>query len=318
MPEFRPLRRETHTTLGDFLFQDIICRWGTIAEIVTDNGAAFIKAMEYLAKRYHIRHARISGYNSRANGIVERAHYNVRQVLYKAADGDQSKWSRVVHEVFWAERITPRRRMGCSPYFAATGTHPIIPLDITEATWLLPPPTSFMSTDDLLASRAIALQKRPEQLAKLRDTVLEARVRAALRFEAKHMHTIRDYDFQPGALVLIRNTAIEKSLNRKMRAHYLGPLVVLLRNRGGAYIVAELDGTVLDRPIAAFRVIPYFARRDIPIPEGILDVPPERLQELQASASQGDDEYEPNFFDSELEVLNPSDNIDDTLDLPEE
>ncbi|KAJ6618390.1 hypothetical protein B0H10DRAFT_1248119 [Mycena sp. CBHHK59/15] len=28
--------------------------------------------------------------------------------------------------------------MGCSPYFAVTGTHPLLPLDISEATYLLP------------------------------------------------------------------------------------------------------------------------------------------------------------------------------------
>ncbi|KAI0037609.1 hypothetical protein FA95DRAFT_1506764, partial [Auriscalpium vulgare] len=68
--------------------------------------------------------------------------------------------------------------------------------------------------------------------------------------------------FKRGILVLMRHTAIEKSLNRKMRPRYLGPLVVISRNRGGAYILAELDGSVLDRPIAAFRVIPYFTRRE--------------------------------------------------------
>ena len=319
MPEFRCLHVENAKTLGDFIFQDIMCRWGAISEIITDNGAAFVKAMDYIARRYHVRHARISGYNSRANGLVEHAHWDVRQVLYKAADGVASKWSTVVHEVFWAERITPRKRIGCSPYFAATGTHPIIPLDLVEATWLRPPPDSFMSTEDYLADRAIALMKRPQDLARLRDAVLEARIKAARRFELKHMHTIRDFDFKPGNLVLRRNTAIEKSLNRKMRARYEGPLVVVARNRGGAYILCTLDGAVYDRPCAAFRLVPYFARRHIEIPEGILDVPREVLDQMEEDDSLGDDDYDPDFATSDDEdVENINQEIDDTLDQLEE
>ena len=43
------------------------------------------------------------------------------------------------------------------------------------------------------------------------------RNRAALRFERHHSHMIWDFDFKAGDLVLIRNTAIEKALNQKMR-----------------------------------------------------------------------------------------------------
>jgi hypothetical protein len=70
-----------------------------------------------------------------------------------------------------------------------------------------------------------------------------------------------------------------------MRPRYLGPLIVISRNKGGAYLLSELDGTLFDRPIAAFRVIPYFARTKIDLPplEELLDVSNERLQELRNS-----------------------------------
>ena len=54
--EFRALSAETAVTLGEWLFQDILCRWGTISEIVTDNGPAFVKALDYLKRKYHIVH----------------------------------------------------------------------------------------------------------------------------------------------------------------------------------------------------------------------------------------------------------------------
>ena len=291
-PEWEMLRKESAKTLAHFILHNIIYRWGTLLEIVSDNGAPFVKALGYLSKHYHIKHIRISGYNSRANGIVERSHFDVRQALFKACDGEESKWSTVAHSVFWAERVTIRRRMGCSPFFAVTGTHPLLPLDIAEANYLLPPPESVLSTTDLIARRAIALQKRRSQLAVLYDKVYPARLKAAVRFEQEHAQTIRDFDFKIGDLVLVRNTAIEKALNRKMRARYLGPLIVITRNKGGAYVLAELDGSVFDRPFAAFRVIPYFARTslDIPDPETLLDISKERLMEMKNSETTDPDD----------------------------
>lgn len=173
--------------------------------------------------------------------------------------------------------------MGCSPYFAVTGTHPLLPLDIIEANYLLPPPDSILSTTGLIARRAIALQKRQEDLRKLHLRVHEARNKAAIRFEREHLATIRDFDFKQGNLVLIRNTAIEKALNRKMRPRYLGPMIIVSRNKGGAYIICDLDGTLLHAPIAAFRVIPYFPRQVLTIPdlEQLIDVSISRLRELE-------------------------------------
>jgi len=80
-PEFQMLREEKVTALANWIFQDIICRWGALHEIITDNAAVFIKALDYLAKKYKIHYIRISGYNSRANGLVERPHFNVQQAL---------------------------------------------------------------------------------------------------------------------------------------------------------------------------------------------------------------------------------------------
>jgi hypothetical protein len=41
--------------------------------------------------------------------------------------------------------------MGYSLHYAMTGTHPILPFDIIEANYLLPPPDSLLATTDLIA-----------------------------------------------------------------------------------------------------------------------------------------------------------------------
>jgi hypothetical protein len=280
--EFRKLAKENAVSLAKWLFEDIICRWGTLREIVTDNGKAFLVALAVLSKQYGINHIRISGYNSRANGIAERSHYDVRESLFKVADGEKDKWSPGTHSVFWAERVTTRRRMGCSPFFATTGAQPLLPLDFIEATYLAPPPDSILSTTDLITRRAITLQKREEQLEELHSKVFEARRKAAERFLEKHEATIKDYDFKKGDLVLLRNSRIEKSHDRKMKPRYVGPLVVITRNKPkGGYVLSEIDGSVIHKPIAAFRVIPYLPRKHIEVPDHVLDIPAERIKQLE-------------------------------------
>ena len=99
-PEWRALRSENARTLGEFLHQELMCRWGTLTEIVTDNGASFVAAMEYLELTYGIRHIRISAYNSQANGIVERRHRDVREALMKTVGGEEGRWHQSAAQVF--------------------------------------------------------------------------------------------------------------------------------------------------------------------------------------------------------------------------
>ena len=66
-----------------------------------------------------------------------------------------------------------------------------------------------------------------------------------------------------------------------MKPCYLGPLIVVSRNKGGAYILCELDGTVLHRPIAAYRVLPYLARGTIYLPDDFIDIDTTRLHQME-------------------------------------
>ncbi|KNZ82151.1 hypothetical protein J132_07737, partial [Termitomyces sp. J132] len=104
----------------------------------------------YLAKKYNLHHIWISGYNKYANGIVKQPHFDVHQALFKAVDGDQSRWSTATYAVFWSECVTVCKQMGCSPYYAMTGIHSLLPANIVKVTYLQPLPNSFLSTTNLI------------------------------------------------------------------------------------------------------------------------------------------------------------------------
>jgi hypothetical protein len=89
-PEWRMLHKENTKSLGAFIFEDLLCRWGPITKIITNNGPAFRAAVDNLAEHYGIHPIRISPYNSQANGIVEWHHYDVQEAIIKSCDGDES------------------------------------------------------------------------------------------------------------------------------------------------------------------------------------------------------------------------------------
>jgi hypothetical protein len=63
----------------------------------------------------------------------------------------------------------------------------------------------------------------------------------------------------------------------------MGPMVVIRRTKGGAYLVAEMNGAMFHDRIAAFRVILYEACYSIQLPANIqkfIDISVKTLQEM--------------------------------------
>jgi len=114
-----------------------------------------------------------------------------------------------------------------------------------------------LSMADLLVVRTHMLQKRNEDLAKIHERVLTACYASTRDFERKNANKVYNYDFKPGELVLVLNKRIEPEIGRKCKPHYFGPMAVVQRSRNGAYILAEVNGTVSCLKFAAFHLIPY-------------------------------------------------------------
>src|SRR5882724_7779314 len=117
--------------------------------------------------------------------------------------------------VFWADQVIVHWLIGYSPYFMAHGVEAVLPLDIAEATYLLPPLDVPASTEDLIVHCAQQLQKRPEDLHEMSARVLKARKQSAAQFVKHFSSTIQDHDFLVGSFVLVCNSHIEKELNCK-------------------------------------------------------------------------------------------------------
>ncbi|PCH37221.1 hypothetical protein WOLCODRAFT_52697, partial [Wolfiporia cocos MD-104 SS10] len=162
--------------------------------------------------------------------------------LVKACDGDLSSWPDLLPYAFFTDRITITRATGHSPYYLLFGVHPVLPFDLSEASFMTDAYRSGMSTADLLATRIRQLQKRPEDLERAADVLRQSRLKTKEAFERHFERRLQRGTYAPGELVLVRNIRVAKSLSDKHRARYLGPYQVVRRTSHGAYILQELDG----------------------------------------------------------------------------
>jgi hypothetical protein len=63
-----------------------------------------------------------------------------------------------------------------------------------------------MTSEELVMRRAVEFTKCNEDLDRINDKIFEYRNKAMKAFAKKFVYCIKDYDFQRGHLVMVRNT----------------------------------------------------------------------------------------------------------------
>lgn len=212
--EARRLRSHTSQEIADFLWEDVICRFGCIPQITTDNGTEFQDAVRILAYQYGIPIIRISPYNPGANGMIERGHRTWINSIWKLCGKNKSHWSRWFYAALWADRVTTRRSTGFSPYHLLYGKPHVFPFDVEDATWYLVDWGAVKSTSDLIAARAkqIAMMKLDREAAAKQTK--QTRRRAAEDYAVRNKRRLVSGEYTRKELVLVSVAAV-RSQNRR-------------------------------------------------------------------------------------------------------
>jgi hypothetical protein len=141
----------------------------------------------------------------------------------------------------------------------AHGIKPILPFDLTLATFLVPDLCQLLSTTNLIAAHIRQLQKQQDDLDSIYDCILKSHFASVQQFQKQFQKYIKDHNFGPGSLILICNAGADLELANKTKPRYCGPMVVIRRTCNGAYCLTELDGAVSKLCYAAFQLVPYFS-----------------------------------------------------------
>ena len=153
-----------------------------------------------------------------------------------------------------------------------------------------------MTSEELLSLCIRQLEKRPDDFHSAYTTLQKSRLRSKAQFERRYARHLFKSSYQPGDLVLVHNSQMEKELYRKSKPHYLGPFKVVCRTQGGSYVLKEMDGTVSAQGIAAFQLIPYYSRHT-PLPASIL--PDDDDDDENNDENDNENDNERNAYDSD-------------------
>ena len=86
-PEAKALKVANADSVAKFIYERIICRYGTPSVIQTDQGTHFInQVIKQLTDKFRIRHSRSSPYHPQANGLVERFSKTLCEGLAKVCE----------------------------------------------------------------------------------------------------------------------------------------------------------------------------------------------------------------------------------------
>ena len=126
-PELIPIKDKSAKTVAKAFFENVICRHGVPAVVVSDNGPEFDGIFEELQSKYGIRRIRTSAYHPQANGIIERLHSYLKGVMSAMGAARQAEWHSLLPVAAFAYRATPVSRMGYSPFHLMHAREPVIP-----------------------------------------------------------------------------------------------------------------------------------------------------------------------------------------------
>src|SRR6266540_4052006 len=116
-------------SISNFLYQNIICRFGCFTHLHTDRGTEFInEVVKKLTEKFRVKHHRSTPYRSQANGLVERFNKFLCDSLAKLVN-ESAEWDIFVEPALWAHRTSINSFTQLSPFMIVYGIQPQFPAD---------------------------------------------------------------------------------------------------------------------------------------------------------------------------------------------
>ncbi|KAL5580487.1 hypothetical protein UlMin_012929 [Ulmus minor] len=121
---------DAETQVKNFIWKNIICRFGVPKEIVTDNGSQFISFdFQEFCKEWGIQLSFSTPHYPQANGQAESTNKTVINIIKRRLEKAKGLWADELPDVLWAYRTTAKTSTSETPFSLAYGTEAVIPVE---------------------------------------------------------------------------------------------------------------------------------------------------------------------------------------------
>ncbi|KAL5562066.1 hypothetical protein UlMin_031813 [Ulmus minor] len=116
--------------LKNFIWKNVICRFGVPKEIVTDNGSQFIShEFQDFCREWGIKLNYSTPRYPQANGQAESSNKTIINTLKRRLRKAKGAWADELPGVLWSYRTTARTPTGETPFALAYGSEAVIPVE---------------------------------------------------------------------------------------------------------------------------------------------------------------------------------------------
>ena len=121
---------QTAKTIAKFLYQGYISFFGALARLLSDCGVNFMSSIVgVMCKLLSVKKLQTMPYNPQTNGLVERSHQTIMQMIGKLAQDAKADWPSHLVEIVHAYNATQSAVTGYSPHYLMFGYQPRLPVD---------------------------------------------------------------------------------------------------------------------------------------------------------------------------------------------
>ena len=220
-----PMERQDAESVCKVLMDEIICRFGAMRQIHSDQGKQFESELfRMLCARFGIQKSRTTPHHPQGNPQAERFMRTLGNMLRSYVSTNHADWDERLPEVMAAYRTSVHETTGQTPHMLLLGYEATTPTDLAAGR---------ARDDSQIASRL-------QELDELRHEVKE-KVESSRR-AYRQKQTVRFSQHAPGDLVMVSNLNRKVGVSPKLSNKWIGPFEVLQLKSEVTYRVREVDG----------------------------------------------------------------------------